>query len=163
MKPVLTLLDRALCWALIGLMTAMVLSVAWQVVSRYVLSAPSSWTEELARYLLIWIGMLGAAWAFRSRMHIGLDLLPKRLTGRSARNLHIFTLGVIALFALTALVIGGGQLMLLTWQLRQTSAALGLPIAFVYSVIPLTGALVVLYSLAAMGDPPGPDVAGEAD
>jgi TRAP-type C4-dicarboxylate transport system permease small subunit len=163
MKSVLTLLDRALRQVLMLLMTAMVLAVTWQVVSRYLLASPSSWTEEVARYLLIWIGMLGAAHAFRKRMHIGLDLLPRKLTGAAARRLHWFTIGVIILFALTVLVFGGGNLVLLTWELRQTSAALGLPISFVYSVIPLTGCIIVLYSLAALNDAPGPDVAGEVD
>jgi TRAP-type C4-dicarboxylate transport system permease small subunit len=145
------------------LLATMVLAVTWQVVSRYLLASPSSWTEEVARYLLIWIGMLGAAHAFRNRLHIGLDLLPRKLTGLAARRLHWFTLGAIILFAVTVLVVGGGKLVLLTWQLRQTSAALGLPISFVYAVIPLTGSIIVLYSLAALGDAPGPDATGEVD
>jgi TRAP-type C4-dicarboxylate transport system permease small subunit len=163
MNSVLTLLDRALRWTLVILLSAMVLAVTWQVVSRYLLASPSSWTEEVARYLLIWIGMLGAAYAFRTRMHIGLDLLPKKLTGRSALRLHWFTLGAIMLFALIVLVYGGTSLVLLTWELRQTSAALELPISFVYSVIPLTGILIVLYSLAGFWAAPGPDAAGEID
>lgn len=163
MNSVLTLLDRVLRWTLVILLSAMVLTVTWQVVSRYLLSSPSSWTEEVARYLLIWIGMLGAAYAFRTRMHIGLDLLPKKLTGQAARRLHWFTLGVIILFALVVLVYGGTSLVLLTWQLHQTSAALELPISFVYSVIPLTGIVIVLYSLAGFTAVPGPDAAGEID
>jgi TRAP-type C4-dicarboxylate transport system permease small subunit len=163
MDSVLTLLDRALRWMLVLLMSAMVLAVTWQVVSRYLLASPSSWTEEVARYLLIWIGMLGAAYAFRTRMHIGLDLLPAKLTGDAARRLHWFTLGTILLFALIVLVYGGASLMFLTWDLRQTSAALELPIAYVYSVMPLTGILIVIYSLAAFRAPPGPDSFAEMD
>lgn len=163
MKAVLTLLDRALRSLLMLLMGVMVLVVSWQVVSRYLLASPSSWTEEVARFLLIWIGMLGAAYAFRTRMHIGLDLLPNGLTGVSSRRLHGFTQGVIILFALTVLVAGGGNLVLLTWELRQTSAALELPIAVVYSVIPLTGVLIVLYALAAFGQEPVADAGGDND
>jgi TRAP-type C4-dicarboxylate transport system permease small subunit len=51
------------------------------------------------------------------------------------------------------LVIGGGNLVMLTWELKQYSAVLGLPIAFVYSVIPITGVLICFYALAsAMGE-----------
>ena len=51
------------------------------------------------------------------------------------------------------LVIGGGNLVVLTWELKQYSAVLGLPIAFVYSVIPITGILICFYALAsAMGE-----------
>ena len=163
MQSLLSPLDKFLRGMLILLMALLVLAVTWQVVSRYLLASPSSWTEEVARFLLIWIGTLGAAWAFRSNMHIGLDLLPKKLTGVAARNLHWFTLSVIILFALAVLVIGGGSLVYLTWDLRQYSAVLGLPISFVYSVIPITGLLVVIYSAAAFSTLPEADVAGEID
>jgi len=149
MKSLLATIDRGLQWALVALMSAMVLSVTWQVVSRYVLTSPTSWTEEVARFLLIWIGMLGAAYAFRNRMHIGLDLLPKKLTGQAARRLRWLTQAVILLFAVAVLVIGGGKLVYLTWDLRQYSAVLGLPMAVVYSVIPVTGVLIVLFELEA--------------
>lgn len=150
MKSMLASVDRSLQWALVALLGFMVFAVSWQVVSRYLFASASSWTEEVARFLLIWIGMLGGAYAFRTRMHIGLDLLPKRLTGIRARTLRWFTQIVIMLFALAVLVIGGGRLVYLTWDLRQYSAVVGLPIAFVYSVIPLTGVLIILFSLDAL-------------
>ena len=163
MQSLLSPLDRFLRGMLVVLMASLVLSVTWQVVSRYLFASPSSWTEEVARFLLIWIGTLGAAYAFRTNMHIGLDLLPKKLTGISARNLHWFTLAVIIVFAATVLVFGGGSLVYLTWDLRQYSAVLGLPISFVYSVIPLAGLLIVIYSVAAWDTAPSVDVAGEVD
>ena len=163
MEKMLTALDRILKWALIGLMVGLVLAVTWQVVSRYLFASPSSWTEEVARFLLIWIGTLGAAYAFRENAHIGLDLLPKKLTGAAARRLHWFTVAVIILFAVTVLVIGGGSLVFLTWDLRQYSAVLGLPISFVYSVIPITGLLIVIYSLAAVPHVPDAEIAVEID
>ena len=68
MQSLLSPLDKFLRGMLVFLMTAMVFSVSWQVVSRYLFSSPSSWTEEVARFLLIWIGTLGAAYAFRTNM-----------------------------------------------------------------------------------------------
>jgi len=163
MKKMLSTLDSALRWALIILMVGLVLAVTWQVGSRYVLSSPSSWTEEVARFLLIWIGTLGAAYAFRTNAHIGLDLLPKKLRGAAARRLHWFTLAVIIVFAIAVLVIGGGGLVFLTWDLRQYSAVLGMPISVVYSVIPVTGVLIVIYSIAALPHVPASDTGGEID
>lgn len=148
MNPALAVLDRTLKVALILLMSCLVLAVTWQVISRYLFASPSSWTEEVARFLLIWIGLLGAAFAFRRHAHIALDLLPAKFSGARARVFERFSLAVIVLFATTVLVIGGGNLVLLTWELRQTSAALGLPIALVYSVIPLSGILIVFYAIA---------------
>ncbi len=145
MKSILTPVDRALEWSLVALMTALVVSVSWQVGSRYLLSSPSPWTEELARFLLIWIGTLGGAYAFRTHMHIGLDLLPARLSGEAAVYLRRFTLLAVMVFAAAVLVYGGSNLVYLTWDLRQTSAVMGLPMSFVYSVIPLTGLLIVAH------------------
>ena len=63
MQKIRRTIDKVLAWFLIGLMGIAVLNVLWQVFTRWVLQDPSSYTEELARYLLIWIGLLGAAYA----------------------------------------------------------------------------------------------------
>ena len=152
MKPLIRILDAVLTRALIVLMLALVGAVLWQVFSRYLFSAPSSWTEEVARFLLIWISLLGAVYAFRTGMHLGLDVLPKKLTGQSAKTLKVFTLAMVLLFSGTVLVVGGAALVVLTWELRQYSAVLGLPMAFVYSVIPVAGTLICLYALASFGN-----------
>ena len=147
MQSVAKVVDAALRALLVVLVVMLVVSIAWQVMSRYLLDDPSSWTEELARFLLIWIGMLGASFAFRQRAHLGLELLPQKLEGTPAAVLRYFTLFVIALFAITVLVVGGSNLVALTWELRQYSAVLGMPIAWVYSVVPLTGTIIVFYCL----------------
>lgn len=152
MQKIAKILDAILKPALVLLMVALVSAVSWQVISRYVFSSPSSWTEEVARFLLIWIGVLGAAYAFRTGVHLGLDVLPKKLAGTPARVLKMFTLLMVLIFAVGVLVIGGGSLVSLTWELKQYSAVLGLPIAFVYSVIPVAGVLIVLYAIAAAMD-----------
>ncbi len=163
MDKLVRILDVVLKNVLIVLMVALVASVSWQVISRYVFSSPSSWTEEMARFLMIWVSLLGAAYAFRTRAHLGLDLLPKKLTGRSAEILKLFTLLVVVLFAFTVLIVGGGKLVALTWELRQYSAVLGLPIAFVYSVIPTAGLLICLFAVAASMDEGGAEADGSAD
>ena len=152
MHRVVRIVDALLKNVLIGLMVALVAAVSWQVISRYVFASPSSWTEEVARFLMIWVGLLGAAYAFRTGVHLGLDLLPNKLSGRSAEILKLFTLGAVILFSVTVLIVGGGKLVLLTWELKQYSAVLGLPIAFVYSVIPSAGALICVYAIAAATD-----------
>jgi TRAP-type C4-dicarboxylate transport system permease small subunit len=152
MKKLANALDAILKPALIVLMAALVAAVSWQVISRYVFSAPSSWTEEVALFLLIWIGVLGAAYAFRTGVHLGLDVLPKKLTGVPAQVLKWLTLAAVVIFAVVVLVVGGGALVALTWELKQYSAVLGLPVAFVYSVIPLAGVLICVYAIAAAVD-----------
>ena len=68
--------DRALELILATVMAAMVLAVLWQVATRYLLRDPSSLTEELARFGLMWLGLLGASYGFGQRAHLAIELLP---------------------------------------------------------------------------------------
>ena len=99
-------INRWIEYLLFGLGFSMALVVALQVFFRYVLNHSLFWSEELARFLLIWIGVLGAAYAFRTGVHLGLDVLPKKLTGTSAQALKLFTLATVIVFAVAVLVIG---------------------------------------------------------
>jgi len=149
-------LERVLKVFLALLMAAMVLDVTWQVITRFILGSPSAYTEELARFLLIWIGLLGAAYAYRRKAHLGLDILSQKLEGSAAgRRLEIFISLVGILFASVIMIYGGLKLMWLTLELEQTSAALQVKMGYVYSVIPLSGVLIVLFALDRIvnGDP----------
>jgi TRAP-type C4-dicarboxylate transport system permease small subunit len=159
MKAAMIIVDRLLIAALAALMCGMVVAVTWQVLSRYLFVVPAAWTEELARFLLIWIGTLGAAYAYGNGSHLGLDLLPSRLKGANRTILIQLTHFVCMLFAATVLVVGGGSLVAMTWELKQYSAAIGLPIAYVYAVIPASGLLICLFSLVKVLA----QVAGDSD
>ena len=148
-------IDKVFQVMLATLMAVMVLCVTWQIVSRYVLDNPSSWTEELARFLLIWIGLLGGSYAFHKRMHLGLDLLAERLSGRSLILQHRILNLVVIFFAATVLVGGGAMLIDLTYELRQYSPALDIPMAYVYVSLPLSGAMLIFYALVALARGPG--------
>lgn len=135
-------------------MGTMVLNVLWQVASRYVVKSPSSFTDELARFLLIWVGLLGSSYVAGKKMHLAIDILPSKLKGRKARNLSILINVLVALFAFFAMVWGGIKLVYITLTLNQTSAALNLPLGYVYSVIPLSGLLIVYYSIVNLTEKP---------
>ena len=142
--------EKALGWALAGLMTLMVVDVTWQVISRFVFRSPSSFTEELAGFLLIWIGLLGAAYGIRTRAHLGIDILVDRLGGTMRKGAEILAHFLVLLFALSTMVGGGLWLVRLAFRLDQTSAAMGIPMGFVYLALPLSGALMVLFSLESV-------------
>ncbi len=141
------IVDHILGPVLVGLMGAAVLNVLWQVFSRYVLGDPSSFTQELARFLLIWVGVLGAGYGVGQHDHLALELLPERLDGRARHWLRIVIQACIILFAVAVLIGGGLRLVYIQLSLGQTSASLNLPIGYVYVVLPLTGALMTFYSL----------------
>lgn len=138
-------IDTALGWAVALLMGVSVINVLWQVFTRFVLGSPSAFTDELARFLLIWTGLLGAAYASGQGLHLAIDLMPQTLAGRARTLLGVVIQGCIVTFALGVMTLGGGYLVGLTVALDQTSAALGLPLGAVYSVLPLSGLLIAYY------------------
>lgn len=139
-------IDKVLAWLVIGLMGLAVLNVLWQVVTRWVLQDPSSYTEELARYLLIWVGLLGAAYAAGQKLHLAIELLPSKLSERGRNVLELAIEGCVFLFAFAVMVVGGLRLVTLTLRFEQVSAALGVPLGYVYLAIPLSGLLIMFYA-----------------
>lgn len=140
-------LDNFVAWTLIVLMGLMVINVTWQVLSRYVVQNPSSFTDELSRYMLIWLGMLGAAYVAGKDQHLAIDILPKKLTGKPKLKLLILINTLVLLFALIAMVLGGSNLVYITYILEQKSATLQIPLAYIYTIVPISGILVVYYQI----------------
>ncbi|SHO64842.1 TRAP transporter small permease [Algoriphagus zhangzhouensis] len=141
-------IDRWIEVFLILLMALMVINVSWQVGSRYILNDPSSFTDELARYMLIWVGMLGAAYVAGKDEHLAIDIVLTKMNPtnriKTQMLIHVF----VMLFALAAMVIGGVNLVYITFILGQNSAALQIPLAYVYVVIPFSGLLVIYYQIS---------------
>lgn len=142
-------IDDTLYVILISLMALMVINVLWQVVSRFLLNSPSSYTDEIARFLLIWISILGAAYVGGKKMHLAIDLLPMKLRGRKAFALNVFIYALVALFSFFVFVWGGARLVYITMKLNQTSASLNIPLGYIYAVLPLSGVLLIFYSIAS--------------
>ena len=140
--------DKILGTSLAIIMGVMVINVLWQVFTRFVVGTPSSFTDELARYLMIWVGVLGAAYISGRRMHVAIDLLPARLNKAGQTKLKTFVNSIIIAFCLTAFVIGGLRLVYITFTLKQSSPALQIPLAVVYSVIPISGILIIYYKIS---------------
>jgi TRAP-type C4-dicarboxylate transport system permease small subunit len=144
---IIRLIDRTLAGTLIIAMISILLTVIWQVVSRYVLKDPASITEELSRFILIWIGILGAAYAYRQNAHLGFNLIVERQSRKVKRLLLTCVEIIVIIFCVLVMVYGGSELVSLTLELEQISAALGIKMGLIYSVLPLSGALIIAYAL----------------
>ncbi len=143
-------LDQLISKLLIALMGLMVLNVTWQVASRYIFQNPSSFTDELSRYMLIWVGMLGAAYVAGKNEHLAIDILLSKLKGKAHTKLLILIQFSVLVFAATVMVLGGANLVYITFILGQKSATLQIPLAFVYGIIPFSGLLVIYYQLVSL-------------
>lgn len=143
----LDLVLGALCCSLL---LALVAVLAWQVISRYALNAPSSMTEEILRYGVIWMSMLGAAFATGRGSHMSVDMLRDRLAGRARLRLDALVALAFVVFAAVVLVWGGMKGVNIA--ARQTSAVMRIPMSWVYLSLPVSGGLMILYSLLNLAD-----------
>lgn len=141
------IIDKALEWILVFLMSVLVLDVIWQVVSRYIMNAPSSYTDELAGFLLIWVGLFGAAYVDGKREHLAIDLLLQRSPEKRKFKLEIIISVIVLLFAAVVMVVGGFWLVYTRFYLSVKSAALNLPLGIVYLVLPISGLLIVYFNI----------------
>ena len=134
-------LKRANAAVLIAMMGAMVALVFGNVVARYVFNVSFIWAEELSQYLMVWVTFLGAAYAYGLNEHIGLDFVVDRIRSEKARTV-IRLLGEICIGAVIFVIAWFG------WDVAVSatnlSPALDIPMTFVYGVVPLTGALMVI-------------------
>ena len=142
-KKVDTLLERLL----ITVSIIMLIAVVLQVISRYIFNSPTTFTDEIASFSLIWLGLLGAAYASGKELHLAIDLIPESTVKKSPRFFYGFVTFFVMLFAFLVMVVGGFRLCYLTWELGQKSAVLKIPLAVIYIVLPLSGLLILFYSL----------------
>ena len=152
MKKLTEVITRILSIILIILMAVMVLDVTWQVFTRFILKDPSGFTEELAGFLLIWIGLLGASYAYYTKAHLGIDVLTTKLKGINKLISEIAVSVIVFLFALFNLVIGGLRLVDITTTLKQISPSMGIPMGYIYWVLPISGILFMYYAVVFMID-----------
>lgn len=143
-------IDKTLANSLIIIMSVMVVNVLWQVFTRYIMGDPSSFTDELARYLMIWIGVLGAAYVSGKNMHVAINVLPKKFSKPTQKKITLFVNLLIIVFVFTALIIGGLRLVYITYILEQHSPSLQIPLAVVYLVLPISGSLIIYYKSSDM-------------
>ena len=130
-----------------AILAILVVDVLWQVISRYILSSPSSFTDELAGFLLIWVGLFGAAYVAGKKEHLAIDLLLQRSGPARKKFLEIFISICIVLFSFSVFVVGGTWLVYTRFALEVKSAALEIPLGYVYIVLPISGLLIVFFTI----------------
>ena len=145
MAKFIHVVDRILSTICVTLMVVLVSCVVWQVFSRYVLGAPSTSTDELARFLFIWVALLGAAFTLGQKKHLAMDFVLLMLDGNKKTTLQLVITFIGLFFAAVIMVYGGGSLMMKTLSNGQLSPVLGLQMGWVYSAIPISGVCMILY------------------
>ena len=124
------------------LMLGMVSIIFLQVVSRYFFSNSLSWSEELGRYLFVWMTFIGSAIAVRNKLHVSLDMIIKILPPPLQKLCLVISYVSMAIFT-SVLIYGGYQFV--ARGSHQISAAMQLPMHYVYIVLPIGGGLIFFY------------------
>ncbi len=124
---------------------AMVILTCWQVLTRYVLQDPSTWSEELVGYLFAWMSLLGASLVTCERGHMNIPIIVERFNAPMQKLLNCLGEVIAFLFSAVILVFGGVQIT--TLAMGQMTSSLGVPIGIFYIVLPLCGVLNMIYTV----------------
>ncbi|HUH47077.1 MAG TPA: TRAP transporter small permease [Arenibacter sp.] len=148
MQTTYRILNKAIEGMLVLIFSLLVIDVVWQVASRYLIGQSSSFTEEYARFSLIWLTVLGAAYINGQREgHLSMDFLLMKLPLEKQIKRQRVIQVIMAIFALTVMVIGGGNLVYTTLKLGQLSPALLVPLGYVYAIVPVCGLIIIFFSI----------------
>ncbi len=129
---------------------AMVVITTWQVITRYILSNPSSWSEELVSYLFAWASLLGACLVTGERGHMNIPILVEKFSKNGQKGFAIAGEIIAFLFSIIILLYGGAQITQLA--MGQQTSSLGVAVGVFYFVLPLAGVLNGLYALLNIAD-----------
>jgi TRAP-type C4-dicarboxylate transport system permease small subunit len=137
--------NRLAEWAMALLICAMTLLVGAQIAGRFLFGYSIFWSDELARFLLVWIAFLGMTVGVRRGAHPGVDSLVRALPPTWARGASLAAIGGCTLFFLV--MVGYGTVLVLrTWG--QVSPSLGLRMGVPYLAVPTAGLLMGLHTMA---------------
>lgn len=141
-RNVIDKITIALCVFIFALM---VVVGTYQIASRYFFNSPSTVSEELLTYSFTWMALLAAAYVFGKRDHMRMGFLADKLAGTPGLVLEIVIECLVIVLAGGIMVYGGFNIMQLT--MTQITASLGIPMGAVYTVLPLSGVLIVIYAV----------------
>jgi TRAP-type C4-dicarboxylate transport system permease small subunit len=144
-RPFIERLERLTGFAIMIFLVAMMISLFWQVFSRFVINVPATWTEEAARYCFIYMAFFGAALGVRRSTHFGVAIFSGKLRGKARERYHRFVINVPILIASIALLIFGTRYAL-RFGFSRISPTFHFPMAWVFLVIPLAAIPMTLFA-----------------
>ncbi|GEA15707.1 putative TRAP transporter small permease protein [Moorella sp. E308F] len=143
-KNLTIICEKILQYTIIILLSGMVIVVFFNVIGRYFLNAAIAWSEEVSRFMLIWLVFLGAILAYINDEHLGLDIVVKSIPKKAAKVIAVIA-DLLVLYAITIILKGGYSITMESWD--WTSPAAAIPYAYVYLIVPISGAILFLQTI----------------
>ena len=144
MEKMMQSLEKAMEYLVAFIMFSLTVIVFTQVLLRYVIRTSLPWTEEMARYLFVWLVFISTSVCVKKQAHLGIDFLVIRLSPKVQR--HLYTLSLVLSLAFSIVVVHKGY-DLLTRSVDQISPMLHVPMSFVYIIIPVSYMVICLVLL----------------
>lgn len=138
-------LTKFLQWIVIVLMALLVIDVIWGVITRYAFGQQAKWSEELARFLLVWVSLFGASVAFGLKAHLGLDYFAEKLHPSAGKLNRVIGSLLSLVFAVVVFLIGGWALVQSTMASGQSMVALPFAKWWEYAALPASGVFMVIF------------------
>ena len=127
----------------VAAMSIMLITIFAQVITRYCFSYTPQWSEELARFLFVWVVFLGSALIMGESGHLAVEFLPNLLKGRVAGKILAMLVNLAGYVFLAILFFNGLKMArIMTFQI---SPGMSIPMSYIYAVIPLSSILMFLY------------------
>jgi TRAP-type C4-dicarboxylate transport system permease small subunit len=139
--------NKILGFFVVVIVSIMVVTVLWQVFTRLVLQSPAVWTEESSTYMLMWCGVIGAAYAYGLKAHIGMEYFAHKLNEQHRRMLEVIIAILVGYFAFTVMLIGGINFVRNAFVNHQTSPTMGIPTGYLYLCLPISAFFIITYSI----------------
>ena len=143
-------INLVLSFASALIFAAMVIIGTYQIVTRFVFNSPSTVSEELLTYSFTWMALLATAYVFGKRDHMRMGVLADKFSDKAQKAWSIAAEVLIMLLAGAVMVYGGVTIVQLT--MTQSTASLGIPMGVVYIILPVSGILIVFYSILNIVD-----------
>ena len=147
LKNILTKILEVICVIMFAFITIV---GTYQIVTRYVFNAPSTVSEELLTYSFTWLALLAAALVFAKREHMRMGFLADKLSEKNLTILNVVIEIITIAFALIVMVYGG--ISITSLSMTQKTASLGIPMGYIYIVIPITGIVIAVYGILNVTD-----------
>ncbi len=141
MKKIEKVLDTVMRFLMAIAMLTLLVFGTWQIFTRWILGNPSTFTDELLRYVLIIAGFIGSAYCFYRDEHLALTLITDKAKGPFKVILEIFIEGCILFFVIYVFIIGGVKL---ANTATNVSSVMHIPMKTLYMIEPVCGVLIVL-------------------
>lgn len=143
-------IDVTLSSACAVIFAAMVIIGTYQIVTRFIFKSPSTVSEELLTYSFTWMALLSSAYVFGKRDHMRMGFMADKAGPGGQKILSIIGELLVLLLASSVMVYGGVTITKLT--MTQSTASLGIPMGVVYTIIPISGLLIVFYAVLNIVD-----------